>query len=173
MAALRDTLLPLLAAAVITVAAALLFPGTTPAARDAVNAVAVFTATAAWDVVLRDLSTGGLRVLGAEKWGWVRDLRPYFQAHGIVGAASIAGAVGVLGYAVIRLYRPGETFLYIAWVLAVSAVVGLPMRARGWFTELQRHYYDRRKWLTVGTDAMSGLIVMVTVKGAGHMVRLL
>lgn len=168
MAAFRDTLLPLSAAAAITVAATLVHPRSAPTARDAVNAAAVFVATAAWDVVLRDLSTGGLRVLGAERWGWVRDLRPYFRAHSIVGAAAIAGAVGVLGYAVIRLYRPAETYLYVAWVVAVSAAVGLPMRARGWFTELQRHYYDRRQWLTVGTDAMSGLVVMATVQAANR-----
>jgi len=153
---------------VVTAVVTLVHPQFAPTARDAVNAAAVFVATAAWDVVLRDISTGGLRVLGAEQWGWIRDLRPYFRAHSIVGAAAIAGAVGVLGYAVIRLYTPSETYLYAAWVLAVSAMVGFPMRGNNWFTELQRNYYDLRPWLTVGTDAMSGLIVWVTVKAASR-----
>jgi hypothetical protein len=170
MAAWRDTLLPLGLAAAVTACAHAL--GRPLRARDVVVAAAVFVVTGLWDVVLRDLSEGNLRLAGAEDWAWVRDLRPYFASHSIVGAAGIAGAVGVLALSIIRLVEPRSLPLTVLWVGAVSVVVGLPMRVPGWFTELQAHYYDKHPYLTYATDGLSGLIVWLTLIVLDRAVRM-
>jgi len=170
MATLRDTALPLAIAAAITAVARALGRPARPC--DAAAAVGVFVAAGAWDVVLREFSEGNIALFGIEGWGWVTDLRPYFVAHGILGAASIAGAVGVLALAIIRLAEPRGALAYSAWVFAVSALVGIPMRVGGWFTELQANYYERHPYLTYATDGMSGLVVAATVLGAAKVCRL-
>ena len=163
MAAVRDTALPLALAGLITLGARSFRIGPTADLSSLIEAATVFVATALWDVVLRDLSVGSLRAGSLSSVGWIRDLRPYFNSHSIVGAAAIAGAVGVLAYSIIRVWSPDGLWRYAAWVLFVSVVVGLPMRVPGWFTELQLHYYNLRPLLTLLTDGMSGLIVAVTV----------
>ena len=160
-AAARDTLLPLLGAAAVAVAANNLKQFVTKAA-------AVFAVTAAWDIVLGLLARGELSFFGAESWGWVRGLRRYFQYYTWWQAAAIAGAVGVLALSVIQLWepkswKPKSRLLYFGWVLVVSAAIGLPMRIGGWFTMLQNTYYNKHPWLTVATDAMSGAVVLGTV----------
>ena len=124
---------------------------------------AVFAVTCIWDVILRDFAEGSLRIAGIHRWGWVRDLRPYFASHSIVGAACIAGAVGVLALSIIRLHTPAHTAIYIAWVFTVSMLIGVPMRVPGWFDELQLHYYDKHPYLAYLTDGMSGIVVWATV----------
>ena len=142
-----------------------------PPLRDAARAVCVLIVTAAWDVVLRLLATGQAALMGAENWGWVRDLSGYFESVGTWHAAAAAGAVGVMGYSVIRLYTPRTWAGYTAWVFGVSAVVGIPMRYGKWFEELQRDYYNQRPLLTAATDGLSGVIVALTVVAIGALSR--
>lgn len=168
MAAVRDTALPLALAGVLTLGAQSRQIGPSADLSSLIEAVTVFVATASWDVVLRDLSVGSLRTGSLSSVGWIRDLRPYFNSHSIVGAAAIAGAVGVLAYSIIRVWSPSGVGRYAAWVLFVSIVVGLPMRVPGWFTELQLYYYQLRPRLTLLTDGMSGLIVALTVVAIRH-----
>ena len=159
--ALINTAGPLALAALVTYAGK-----PRPAPREFFYAGVVFAVTAAWDVVLRLFSTGELRVFGVDKWRWVADLNPYFERVGVIEAAAVAGAVGVMGYSVIRLWRPGSMPRYALWVFTVSALVGLPMRLPPWFRDLRASYYDRHRLTTLATDGLSGLIVMATMLGS-------
>ena len=137
-----------------------------PGPLQARNALVVFVVTAVWDVALRRFALGEWRLLGIEQWGWVRDLAPYFNDYTTLEAAAVAGAVGAMAYFPIAAKLSPDPLLRYAWVLFVSTVVGLPMRAPlgdWWFASLRRTYYDKRPVLTLATDGMSGVIVAVTM----------
>lgn len=139
--------------------------------RDLARALIVFVVTAAWDIVLRFVALGQAPLVGTERWGWVRDLRGYFETVGVWRAAGAAGATGVMGYAIIRLFTPRGWIAYTTWVFTASALVGIPMRFGNWFADLQENYYDKRKWLTFATDGLSGVIVLATIIVASVVAR--
>lgn len=130
------------------------------------DAAVVFAATAAWDVALRRFALGEWRLLGIERWGWVRDLGPYFSEYTTLEAAVVAGAAGVMAYFPIAARLSPDPLRRYAWILLVSTAVGLPMRAPlgdSWFASLRKHYYEKRPVLTLATDGLSGVIVALTM----------
>jgi hypothetical protein len=139
-----------------------------PTPADALAAAMVYSITAAWDIVLRDMAMGNLHFLGIERMQWIVDLRGYFKATGIIEAAAVAGGVGVGALALIGLWTPpGGALGFAAWVFVISALYGLPMRAPVWFQDLQKYYYNKQKYLTFLTDGLSGLIVLITFATLG------
>ena len=136
------------------------------------NAVVAFVITAAWDVVLRWISTGRLRVPWVEDWKWVRVLRGYFELHTPLAAALVAGACGAAAYALIALSWPivakrvgrMQELVYVAHAALVSALVGIAMRYSGLFPHLVTHYYEPLGfWYAFCTDAFSGVVVLVSM----------
>lgn len=131
------------------------------------NVVVAFCVTALWDVVLRLFAEKRIRLAGIGEWTWVRTLQPYFEKHTVLGAALIAGFVGAVAYVVISAPAFIESLsmpAYIAWVLVVSALLGVPMRYSGLFPHLKRHYYDPLGLaVSASTDAFSGLVVCVSM----------
>lgn len=127
----------------------------------------VFVITAIWDVVLRAFAERRVRFGGIEDWDWVVALRPYFAQHTVLGAALIAGFVGAVAFVVMMSFWPDVfdqgVWTRLAWVAIVSAAVGLPMRYSGLFPHLKAHYYDQLPVKTIFTDALSGVIVAVSV----------
>ena len=104
------------------------------------NMVVAFCVTAVWDVILRWFSEEKLKFMGIEKLSWVVALRPYFKHHTVLSAAAIAGVVG-----------------------AGTSVVGIPMRYTGLFPYLKAYYYDPLPITTIFSDALSGVIVALTM----------
>ena len=129
--------------------------------------VVTFCVTAVWDVILRWFSEGKLEFMGIEKLSWVVALRPYFEHHTVLSAAAIAGVVGAGTSVIINKFTPEvaseSTLLYLLWVAFVSAVVGIPMRYSGLFPYLKRYYYDPLPITTIFSDALSGVIVALTM----------
>lgn len=129
--------------------------------------VVAFCVTAVWDVILRWFSEGKLEFMGIEKLSWVVALRPYFEHHTVLSAAAIAGVVGAGTSVIINKFTPEvaseSTLLYLLWVAFVSAVVGIPMRYSGMFPYLKRYYYDPLPITTIFSDALSGVIVALTM----------
>ena len=127
--------------------------------------VLAFVVTAAWDIVLRLFAEQRLRLFGIERWNWVLALRPYFDKHTVLGAAGIAGMVGAVTYVIIERLSPPRIELpqYLLLVATISALVGIPMRYSGLFPHLKTYYYDPLPFTTIFTDALSGVIVAITM----------
>jgi hypothetical protein len=134
--------------------------------------VLVFVVTAMWDVLLRFLSTGKIKIPVVSQWQWVRVLEPYFKKHTILGAALLAGFAGSLAQlALWALPATANPVLYSAQVAIVSALVGWPMYVSGLYPELKKYYYDRLGGSAVLSDALSGLVVMASVYVLGAIVE--
>jgi hypothetical protein len=132
------------------------------------NMVVAFCVTAVWDVILRWFSEEKLKFMGIEKLSWVVALRPYFKHHTVLSAAAIAGVVGAGTSVIINNFTPKNVssesnLLYLLWVAFVSAVVGIPMRYTGLFPYLKAYYYDPLPITTIFSDALSGVIVALTM----------
>ena len=141
------------------------------------NTVAAFVLTAVWDVILRLISTGQLSVPVVREWKWVRVLRDYFEAHTPLAAALIAGVCGAVAYLLIAVLwhnavarvvkgvpRIGQEFAYVVHAALVSALVGIPMRYSELFPHLVDHYYRPLGfWYSFGTDAFSGIVVLLSM----------
>ena len=129
--------------------------------------VVAFCVTAVWDVILRWFSEGKLKFMGIENLSWVVALRPYFEHHTVLSAAAIAGVVGAGTSVIIDKFTPRvvseSNLLYLLWVSFVSAVVGIPMRYSGMFPYLKEYYYDPLPITTIFSDALSGVIVALTM----------
>tara|TARA_B110000285_G_C14958478_1_gene530421 strand:- start:326 stop:799 length:474 start_codon:yes stop_codon:yes gene_type:complete len=129
--------------------------------------VVAFCVTAVWDVILRWFSEGKLKFMGIEKLSWVVALRPYFEYHTVLSAAAIAGVVGAGTSVIINKFTPKivseSNMFYLLWVAFVSAVVGIPMRYSGMFPYLKAYYYDPLPITTIFSDALSGVIVALTM----------
>lgn len=126
--------------------------------------ILVFLTTAVWDVILRYISLGNIRIPVVSDWEWVRVLAPYFKKHTILGAALIAGSAGASAQLVLWLLPPTTSYAYFTFQVAlVSALVGWPMYISGLYPELRRHYYDNLQGKAVISDALSGLVVMMTI----------
>lgn len=128
----------------------------------------VFVVTALWDVILRLFSTKKLRIFGIDRWNWVHALEGYFHEQTVLAAALLAGFAGAVAYAFIQLWKPsldsiGTVLAYGIWVVVLSALIGLPMRYSGLFPHLKKHYYDRLPVTTIFSDALSGVVVGVTM----------
>lgn len=165
---LADAAVPLAAFGLLTHQIGAMRPSLRLTRRDAYRTIAVFVVTAAWDIVLRFIATGRLPLPVVSDWAWVRGLRPYFRDVGLVWAAVVAGAVGVMAYGVVRLWTPPDWPRYLAWVFAVSALVGLPMRLPPWFKALRKSYYDPLGAFALLTDGLSGIVVCVTMVLVGR-----
>lgn len=129
--------------------------------------IAVFVVTAIWDVLLRMFSEQKIEFMGIETVNWVIALRPYFKHHTILSAALIAGFVGavtsaLIDYTIPKYFNTSYTS-YLTWVAFMSAIVGIPMRYSGLFPHLKKHYYDPLPVTTVFSDALSGVIVALTI----------
>ena len=128
-----------------------------------------FVVTAAWDVVLRLFATKKLRILGIDRWNWVHALEGYFNEHTVLAAALLAGFAGAVAYAFIQLWSPppldsvGSVVAYALWIAIVSALIGVPMRYSGLFPHLKKYYYDELPITTIFSDALSGVVVGVTM----------
>lgn len=131
------------------------------------NMVIAFCVTAVWDVILRWFSEEKLKFMGIEKLSWVVALRPYFEHHTVLSAAAIAGVVGAGTCVIINRFTHelmSEYFLlYLVWVAFVSAALGIPMRYSGLFPYLKKYYYDPLPITTIFSDALSGLVVALTM----------
>lgn len=131
------------------------------------NLIACFCITAAWDVVLRLFSEKKIKLLGIENWKWVVALEPYFKNHTTLAAALIAGFVGAIAYVLITYFSFSEQLgpiSYLCWVTFVSGIVGIPMRYSGIFPHLSKYYYKSLGfWYSMTTDAISGVIVYITM----------
>lgn len=125
--------------------------------------VVAFCVTAVWDVILRWFSEEKLKFMGIEKLSWVVALRPYFEHHTVLSAAAIAGVVGAGTSVLINKFTTKSTLLYLLWVAFVSAVVGIPMRYSGMFPYLKLYYYDPLPITTIFSDALSGVVVALTM----------
>lgn len=127
--------------------------------------VLTFIVTAAWDIILRALSEKRIRLFGLENTTWISALRPYFESHTIVGAACIAGAVGMFTQAILESlgYTSYSNFTDMLSIPVMSALVGIPMRYSGMFPHLKKHYYDKLGFqYTFVLDAFSGIVVAIT-----------
>lgn len=128
-----------------------------------------FVVTAVWDVILRLFATKQVRILGIERWNWVHALEGYFHKHTVLAAALLAGFAGAIAFAVIQLWTPpsmdnfNNVVAYALWIIVVSALVGVPMRYSGLFPHLKKYYYDKLPLTTIFSDALSGVIVAVTM----------
>ena len=131
------------------------------------NLIAAFCITAGWDVILRLFSEKKIKLLGIEKWKWVATLEPYFKKHTTLAAALIAGFVGAIAYFFISYFSFSDQLgpiSYLFWVIFISAIIGIPMRYSGMFPHLSQHYYKPLGfWYSMTTDAMSGVIVYITM----------
>lgn len=141
---------------------------TRPAAARKISAAGVvlaFVVTAMWDVVLRYFAEGKIEMLGIQNWTWVVALKPYFEKHTLLAAAGIAGMVGAFTYVIIETLAPARLSLprYLLFIAFISAMVGIPMRISGLFPHLKTHYYDPLPITTIFTDALSGVIVAITM----------
>lgn len=129
--------------------------------------VHAFVVTALWDVVLRLFSEEKVRFMRIETLNWVVALRPYFRHHTPLSAALIAGFVGAITSLIINKTVPGyfrnSVVFYLIWVAFVSAAIGIPMRYSGLFPHLRTHYYDPLPITTVFSDALSGVMVALTM----------
>lgn len=129
--------------------------------------VVAFCVTAVWDVILRWFSEQKLKFMGIEKLNWVVTLRPYFEYHTVLSAAAIAGVVGAVTSVIINKTTPksftDSNLLYLLWVAFISALVGIPMRYSGLFPILKKYYYDPLPITTIFSDALSGLVVALTM----------
>jgi hypothetical protein len=129
--------------------------------------VFAFVITAAWDVVLRMFSERKLEFMGIEKLNWVVSLRPYFKYHTVLSAALIAGFVGAVTCIIINKtfpqYVSNSISFYLLWVAFISALVGIPMRYSGMFPYLKKYYYDPLPITTIFSDALSGVIVAISM----------
>ena len=56
-----------------------------------------------------------------------------------------------------------STLLYLVWVASISAIVGLPMRYSELFPILKQYYYDPLPVTTIFSDALSGVVVALTM----------
>ena len=126
-----------------------------------------FIVTALWDIFLRLLSTGKLRLLGVEKMKWVRVLQPYFERHTLLSAALIAGFVGALSALIVIFTAPTKTQpYYFLYIVLISGLLGFPMIASNLFPILNETYYaGLPRYYSFATDAMSGAVVALTIKG--------
>ena len=129
--------------------------------------VVSFVITALYDVLLRMFSEGKIKFLGIENIDWVVALRGYFQKHTVLAAALIAGFVGAVAYVAIVKTMPvqcnNNIVYYMLWVAFISAIIGIPMRYSGLFPHLKTYYYDPLPITTIFSDALSGIIVAVTM----------
>lgn len=126
--------------------------------------VKVFVITALWDVVLRMFAMKHVEFMGIENWNWVATLKPYFEHHTLLGAALIAGFAGAAAFTVIKSIDASKfsNMQYVLWVCLVSAFIGVPMRYSGLFPKLKKYYYDPLPYVTVFSDALSGVVVLIT-----------
>lgn len=129
--------------------------------------VMAFCVTAIWDIILRLFSEQKLKFMKIEQLSWVTALRPYFQHHTILSAALIAGFVGAVTSLIINKYTPdyinNSFMIYIVWVAFISAIIGIPMRYSGLFPYLKQYYYDPLPITTIFSDALSGVVVALTM----------
>ncbi len=129
--------------------------------------VVAFCVTGVWDVMLRWFSEEKLKFMGIEKLSWVVALRPYFEHHTVLSAAAIAGVVGAVTSVIINKSIPESVtkshLLYLLWVAFISAIVGIPMRYSGLFPILKKYYYDPLPITTIFSDALSGVVVALTM----------
>lgn len=133
--------------------------------------VLVFVVTVAWDVVLRMFSMKKIKFLGIERINWIVALRGYFETHTLLAAALIAGICGVFAKLLIDLVKFKTPIAYGAWILFVSAAVGIPMRYSGLFPHLKKFYYDPLPYTTIASDAFSGIVVAATISVLKKMFR--
>lgn len=129
--------------------------------------IAVFVITSLWDVVLRWVATGYLPLAGLEEMKWIVVLKDYFERHTVLGAALIAGFVGAVTeiclHHTVNRWFPPQSALFVAGVILVSGLIGLPMRYSGLFPHLEQYYYKPLGfWYSFATDAFSGFVVMMT-----------
>lgn len=129
--------------------------------------VVVFVVTAAWDVVLRLFAEKRLTLLGIENLSWVRTLEAYFEKHTVLAAALLAGFAGVMASLLIDSVRVKSRAAYVAWVAIASALVGIPMRYTEMFPHLVEHYYKPLPVTTIFSDALSGVVVMLSMYALG------
>lgn len=137
--------------------------------------VVAFVITALYDVLLRMFSEGKIKFLGIENINWVVALRGYFEKHTILAAALIAGFVGAIAYVAIVETMPvkfnNNIIYYMLWVAFISAIVGIPMRYSGLFPHLDTYYYKPLPITTIFSDALSGIIVAVTMILLGKVMK--
>ena len=137
--------------------------------------VVAFVITALYDVLLRMFSEGKIKFLGIENINWVVALRGYFEKHTILAAALIAGFVGAIAYVAIVKTMPvkfnNNIIYYMLWVAFISAIVGIPMRYSGLFPHLDTYYYKPLPITTIFSDALSGIIVAITMILLGKVMK--
>lgn len=126
--------------------------------------ILVFVTTAVWDVVLRYISLGTIHIPVVSEWEWVHVLKPYFKKHTVLGAALLAGAAGAAAQIAMWILPPTTNPAYFVFQVAmVSALIGWPMYISGLYPELKRYYYDKLQGNAVISDALSGIVVMVSI----------
>lgn len=137
--------------------------------------VVAFVITALYDVLLRMFSEGKIKLFGIENINWVVALRGYFQKHTVLAAALIAGFVGAVAYVAIIKTMPvqckNNIVYYMLWVAFISAIIGIPMRYSGLFPHLETYYYKPLPITTIFSDALSGIIVAVTMILLGKVMK--
>ena len=130
--------------------------------------ILVFFITGFWDLILRFMSEGRIKLFGIEKMKWVKTLKQYFKYHTLLGAALIAAFVGALTYPLIMYaldkFNINNKIYQIITVFLISGLVGIPMRYSGLFPILNKYYYKPLGFFySFITDAMSGVIVSVSL----------
>ena len=137
--------------------------------------VVAFIITALYDVLLRMFSEEKIKFLGIENINWVVALRGYFKKHTVLGAALIAGFVGAVAYVAILKTMPvqfnNNIVYYMLWVAFISAIIGIPMRYSGLFPHLETYYYKPLPITTIFSDALSGVIVAITMILLGNIIK--
>lgn len=130
--------------------------------------IIIFLITAFWDIILRLFAEKKLKFFGIEKMKWITVLSEYFKKHTVLSAALVAGFVGaVTHYIIIKsldfLNLSGVNLYTLILVIAISGLVGIPMRYSRIFPHLKTHYYDPLGFnYSFATDAFSGVVVAVS-----------
>lgn len=108
--------------------------------------VLVFITTALWDMLLRHISLGKVRVLNTSKWKWLQVLKPYFESHTLIGAALLAGAAGTAAQlALWALPTPTSSLEYGLQITAVSVVIGWPMYLASLYPQIKKYYQSQKR----------------------------
>ena len=141
--------------------------------------------TGLWDIAARLLAENDLYdfpIFGRQ--GWLVALQPYFEKKTVLGAALLAGFVGLVSQWIILSIAPFPTswtsktlsqtsfsdllepdmIRFIVATLFVSGTIGIVMDEAGLFPDLSATYSkDLGRPRSIITDTVSGIIVQTTI----------
>ena len=135
--------------------------------------ILTFIVTAFWDIILR-LMSENYKILPKfiQEYKFIKYLIPYFKKHTLLGAALIAGFIGITTqYIIIKLCKFPTNLKNIAYVVKfllisfiISGLYGFVMKYSKLFPHLDETYYKNLGPINGAIhDGVSGLIVQITL----------